>query len=208
MWIFDYSDTYGSMIPVLAIGKKFWRKKVPKDIQVLLWYFFLSIILFGYSNYLADRKINNLFIYHFFSPIELFFLTNYFSKKQILKFRWSLIISFVFLVICFFNTLCFEEIKTLNSNTQSIEFLLLLILCSFFYYKYSKSNQILNFQIQPEFWIITGFFIYFSTTILLFSFYKYAIVHYRSFLFDFWDFQEIMYIVKNALIAYGILCYK
>ncbi len=209
MWVLDYSDTYGSVFPVLAILIVFGNK-VPKTVVILFWYFIVSIILFGYSNYLADRRINNLFIYHLFSIIEITLLLYFF--KQVIKIKSVTIgikwIILLFLIISVLNFLFLESSDSLNSNTLSIEFLVIIIFCSIYYFKFSQSDQIVVFHKQPYFWIVTGFFVYFTTTLLVFSLYKYTVTSYRSFIFDFWIFQEVMYIIKNLLIAYGILCFR
>lgn len=204
----NYSDTYGSVLPLIACIV-YWHK-VPKEVFILFWYFLASIIIFGYSNYLADRNINNLYLYHMFSIIELTLLLQYFKKiielrviKKVIK--W---ITFIFLILSLLNILFLEKINSLNSNTQSLEFLLLIVFCFIYYNDLAKSNQIVFFYKQPVFWIVTGFFIYFSCTLIVFSLYKYSGRHNKSFISGFWVFQELMYLIKNMFITYGILCFK
>jgi len=204
--ILKYSDTYGSIFPLIALII-LWNK-VPKETHILLWYFISSILIFGYSNYLADKAVNNSFLYHIFSILELAILLQYFKKLVVTSLVKKVIngIIITFLILSIFNIIFLEKSNSLNSNTQSIEFLLLIIFCFIYYSNLSKTDNILFFYKQPAFWIVTGFFIYFSSTIILFSFYKYAARIDET--FSFWKFQEIMYLVKNFFITYGILCFN
>lgn len=207
-FLLKYADTYGSVLPLLVLIYK--RKLVPKENFILFWYFLLSICLFGYSNYLADRIQNNLFLYHIFSILELTLLLQYFKKiinsVVIRKLINGIII--LFLLASVLNIIFLENINSLNSNTQSLEFLLLIAFCFIYYMELARSEQIIYFFRHPVFWIVTGFFIYFSITIFIFSFYKYSERLYHTFTINFWAVQEVMYLIKNLIIAYGILCFN
>lgn len=207
-FLFDYADTYGSVIPLIAIIALF--RKVPKETFILFWYFIFSILLFGYSNYLADRSIPSVFLYHIFSVAELAFLLPYFvivTNSNGLK-KISYWVFGAFIVVSIINILLLESLNSLNSNTLAIEFLVLIVYCFIYYLRLSQSEKIIDFLKEPVFWIVTGFFVYFSLDIIVFALYKYAVNYNRRLLFDFWDFQEIMYVVKNSIIAYGILCFR
>lgn len=206
--VLDYADTYGSLLPLIVMLVH--KNKVSKEVFILFGYFIASIIVFGYSNYLADRNKNNYFLYHIFSIIELSFILCYFKivlRTKLIRFLVTTILLFFYL-FSIFNILFLEKINSLNSNTLSIEFFLMIIFCFIYYYKFSKTDKILFFQKEPNFWIVTGFFIYFSSTILIFSFYKYAAKNYKAFTINFWALQEIMYLVKNLVITYGLLCFR
>jgi hypothetical protein len=207
-FVWNYADTYGSLIPVCAI--LILKDKVAREIYILLVYFIVSILIFGYSNYLADKGINNLFLYHLFSIIELIFLLSYFKKVIVNKtiqvaIKWSI---FLFLLFSIINILFLENIQTLNSNTLAIEFFLIILLCLAYYNQLVNSNEVLLILKTPSFWIISSFLLYFSSCILMFILYKYAAKRYHSFVFDFWKVQEVMYLIKNLLITYGVLCFR
>jgi len=208
--LLKYADTYGSLIPLLAILLIFSKRKMPLEVKLLTAYFFLSFLMFGLSNYLADRHTNNLFIYHIFTVCEFIFIGLLFRviiKNQ--EFRSNIVyIILVFCVLALTNSIFSEKLTTLNSNMIAVEFLLLIIFSFFYYFQLSHSDEILVFFRIPGFWIVTGFFIYFSSCILIFALYKYAAVTNRQFVLDFWLIQVAMYIIKNVLIARGILCYR
>ena len=97
-FVWNYADTYGSLFPICAI--LLLKNRLTKEIRILLIYLITSVIVFGYSNYLADKGINNLFLYHIFSIIELILLFSYFkiiisNKKIRTAIKW---LGFLFLV--------------------------------------------------------------------------------------------------------------
>jgi len=206
--LLNYSDTYGSFFPLIALI--IYKNKVAKEVFILLWYFIISILIFGYSNYLADKRINNLFLYHIFSILELTLLLAYFKEiiESTLVKKITTWIIFGFLIFSFLNVLFLEKINSLNSNSQSLEFLLLIVFCFIYYRELANSEEVIIFYSKSTFWIVTGFFIYFSCTLIVFSLYKYTGKQNQSFISNFWIFQEIMYLVKNLFITYGILCFK
>lgn len=207
-FLLKYADAYGSLLPLIVLI--YIRKLVPKENLILFWYFLLSIGIFSYSNYLADRVQNNHFLYHIFSIVELTLLLQYFKKIINSTLIKKLIngITIFFLIASALNILFLEKINSLNSNTQSLEFLLLIAFCFAYYMELAQSEQIIYFFRHPVFWIVTGFFIYFSITIFIFSFYKYSERTYHTFTINFWAIQEVMYLIKNLIITYGILCFN
>src|SRR5215211_1720351 len=83
-WFWDYSDT---IIPVLSIAAYLSLKKLHLQDWLLLVYSFVCFFIFGLSNYLADRVINNMFLYHVFSLFEfvtvMFYSYSLFSSTRI-----------------------------------------------------------------------------------------------------------------------------
>jgi hypothetical protein len=205
-----YADTYGSLIPLIIIFIVFSKKKMPLVIRLLSWYLLFSFLLFGISNYLADKGINNLFIYHLFAVLEFLFLALIFREiiENILVKRRVIYIIVIFCFLAVLNVFLFEKLNTLNSNIAAIEFLILIILALIYYFELSNSDKILLFQRNPYFWIVSAFFIYFTSCILIFALYKYAAKTNRSFTLDFWLIQVAMYIIKNLVLSKGILCFK
>ena len=72
----------------------------------------------------------------------------------------------------------------------------------------SEFRQSFNDIYRTFILIVSSFLLYFSSCILMFILYKYAAKQYHSFVFNFWKVQEVMYLIKNILITYGILCFR
>ncbi len=206
--LLKYADTYASLIPLAILVIIFYKKKYPGYCTPLVWYFTLSIIIFGLSNYMADRHINNLFLYNIFALIELILITWFFSKILPGHFQSFFLVMTFFVLFFIFNILFLENFSSMNSNVIAIEFMIIIIYCFMYYIDLSKSDKIITFYKETIFWIVSAFFIYFSTCIMVFVFYKYAAKINRNFILDFWILQVIMYFIKNILIAKGFLCFK
>ena len=106
------------------------------------------------------------------------------------------------------NILLLENLYSLNSNTLAIRIFLIIFLCLIYYNQLVSSDKVLMIFTVPSFWIVSSFLLYFSSCILMFILYKYAAKQYHSFVFNFWKVQEVMYLIKNILITYGILCFR
>src|SRR5215216_5601605 len=95
-WFWDYSD---AGIPVLSIAAYLSLKKLHRQEWLLLVYSFVCVLTFALSNYLADRFINNMFLYHVFSLFEfltvMFYSFSLFSSTRIRSFLTTATVFYV-----------------------------------------------------------------------------------------------------------------
>ena len=206
--LLKYADTYGSLFPLATFLVIFRKIKYPDYCVPLVGYFILSILVFGFSNYLADRSINNMLVYNVFALLELVFLSWFFNKVFSGHDRFRFITLALFVVFWILNILFLEKFSSMNSNVIAVEFLIVIIYCFRYYIEFSKTDQIISFYKEPLFWIVSGFFVYFSLSVMVVVFYKYATRDDNNFILSFWKLQVIMYLIKNILIAKGLLCFK
>lgn len=205
-----YADTYGPVIPLAFILLLFRRKQMPRVLIILSWYLLISIVIFGISNYMANRFMNNLFLYHLFCIIELCFVCLLFkemirSEKVRRTIPYFLALATLLFIL---NSVFLEKINSWNSNSASVEFLIIICFSLIYYFELAGSNDILFFSKNAFFWIVSGLFVYCSGCSVLFAFYKYTAQNNIRFTLDFWIFQILMYLIKNLLITKGILCFK
>jgi hypothetical protein len=205
-----YADTYGPAIPLAFIFFIFKIKQMPRVMTILSWYLLSSVVIFGISNYMADRRINNLFLYHLFCVVELSFLLFLFREIiQSEKIRKSIpLLLLLFVLLFVLNSIFLEQMNSWNSNSASIEFLIIICFSFIYYFELANSDAILSFSTNAFFWIVSGLFVYCASCSIVFAFYKYAAPSNGNFTLNFWMFQIIMYLVKNILITKGILCFK
>src|SRR6266487_369698 len=208
-WI-GFSDTY---MPLLTIILYFllWKYTNYHEFVILL-YSIICFILFGITNILVLKKINNLAFYHVFSLVELIILSHYVLKLILHKpfsLLWFFICSFYLLFwIC--NIIFFEPLNSFNTTSAGITNLVILFLCMYYLLSLSKNEAILYFQKLPSFWIVSAFLIYSALSLLVFISYAYFVNSNKQ--------QEgsqlwaiiisMATIVKFALISVGLLCYK
>ena len=80
MYIKDIiADTILPLISLLILGSSY--KKLTAAFRIIFYYLIIVVAVFLYSNILADRQINNLFLYHLFTPIEVAFVAWFISKS-------------------------------------------------------------------------------------------------------------------------------
>lgn len=203
-----YADSIAPLIPIIAF--LFNRKQVPKRMYIILGYLFISALLYGYSNYLADRYINNMYLYHIICIIEFtcvsIFILSILKSTGLKKIIYAQ--SGFFVGFFFFNLAFLEKISTLSSNSISLEFLLLIIACSFYYYELTNSETILVYNKDGDFWVVSGFLFHFCGSFLTFAFYKYVAKTNVAFMVNFWNVQVILYVIRCLIISIGILCYR
>src|SRR6476660_219597 len=142
-WVLRNSDTYLPLLTLIVYILN-WRK-IAKQELILFFYLVVNVILFGITNLLADRGINNLFLYHLYSLLDLIAVTYYLSV--VLLKRNRLFYSIAIGYSCFWglNILIWESLSSFNSNAASLANLIILILSMYYLLQLSKSEDILNF---------------------------------------------------------------
>src|SRR6266542_1684725 len=188
----------------------FWEGVKNLGIVILLYSIF-CFILFGITNVLVLKKINNLAFYHFFSLGELMIVSHYVLKlilKKSFSLLWFLICGFYFVFwIC--NIIFLEPLNSFNTTSAVITNLLILFLCMYYLLSLSKEEEILYFQKLPSFWIVSAFLIYSALSLLIFISYAYFInSNMNKEGSQIWAIISIATIIKFVLISVGLLCYK
>src|SRR4029078_3709034 len=116
-WVFIIDAISDTLMPVVSLATGIINKtyKETRNLPILFFLAF-AVIIFAISNYLADRGINNLFLYNFFGFFETLFVFVYLFSK--LKIRSLKILSLVTLCVCLFLIL----VKILKSELNFNDF--------------------------------------------------------------------------------------
>lgn len=204
-----YADFYMPVI-TLIICLFLW-KDVAKNEPVIFLYCLVNTVLFSIADTLAHRHTNNMLFYHFDSLIELwlvsFFILRKITGKSFSTAFWAINLVYTFFFIV--NVLFLEPLKVFNSNSAGLSSLIILFLSMYYLLALSKSDDILNFQRLPSFWIISGFLIYNAVSILVLLSYKYFLyIHLPKDGDNLWGVLSVAIIVKFALISTGVLCHR
>lgn len=205
MFTFDIiADTVLPSILVCILIPAF--KQMPKGLKILFWYLLFSSVIFFISNLLADRSINNLYLYHLYTPVSFIFISLFFYSLRLSVLFNSIIqiVLYPILFFLFFNTIYFEDLSVFDSNAILVTSLLTIIFSITYYILFLvKDYQEINNKMYP-FWIISGFFIYSSGTFIIYYFLKYSSNFFNSVASQFWEIQNIILIIKNLFFAVGI----
>jgi len=204
-WFLKYSDTIVPVFSIVAIAR---LKKLHRQEWLLLVYSIACIVIFGYSNYLADRVLNNMYLYHFFSIFEFLIIILYaaplFNTRKVKVFLSVItVLYFLYWVI---NIWVWEPLTVFNSNSASIACLLILVVCGMYFLSLSSKKELLYFQKLPQFWVMTAFVLYCACSIPIILSYKYPDVFYDFNTDSAWKIQIVANCIKFVLLSYAVLC--
>ena len=178
---------------------------------LLLIYLIINILFTAVTNIMGFYNLHNVALYHFYSLFEVAFVS-YFLIKKIptrISSKAYYIINIGFGMFWLLNVVFWEPLSDFNSNTSSLANLIIMVLCMYYMLQLSKSDDILNFQKSPSFWIVSAFFVYSATSILVFAVYKYYIL--SAMLQEAQKVYSIMHVpivAKFIMLSVGLLCYK
>ncbi len=166
------SDSILPVFPALLLGSRYNKLSAPLK---LLFYFLLTTVsLFSFSNYLADRLINNLFIYHFYTILNFIVLTFFLNESfDLFKKKWNPVVFTIVTAVCTVNTLFIEPIKTFDANAVIFTNLLLVGLSIWALIKCLINQSLLEDLKYYNLLITFGIFVYAASSILVYSYFKY-----------------------------------
>lgn len=199
----NYSDTLFPFL-VLLLAVRFYKRI--KRGRLLLLYLLATVLVMGYANYLADRGINNMYLYHVYSLIEtvllLPFIEGFFKPSSRLMWLMLAGYGFVWLVTIFL----LEPLTVFNSYSASVSGFLISFFCFRYFLNLINENDILYFQKVPSFWIVSGLLFYAIASILVLSSYRYKDWFSASDIHLIWKIQQVANMIKFILLSIGLLC--
>lgn len=207
--LLELSDTimpFLSMVLYLLL----WKQIDKKD-RIWLAFFIYNILLYGYSNILSARYINNLYLYHIAAPLELVFAVFIIARTITGKnfSRQFIYISLASILFCIVDIIYWEPLDTFNSVSAGYAYLVTMIYCMFYLFNLSKSDQILHFQKLPSFWYVSAFLVYCTISLLAIASYRYfSAQNMMKQAMHIFSINLIAIIIKFAMISIGLLCYK
>ncbi len=158
------------LLPVLLF---FLNKKELKKSKQVIFFYCISIfsLRIAYNFTLAVSPQVAQIIYTFYTPIEFgiiiyFFhytLNYYFHKKAVL-------LSGILFLIYYIKSVFSSPLGEFNSLINGISLLLTLAYSFLYYYEQLRYPSTLFIYAQPDFWFITGFFMYAASAFFVFLF--------------------------------------
>ena len=205
MIIWDYSDTIMPavciliMLPVLRLIRR-------ADFAILFTYLVFTVLIKGYSNYLADRGLNNLYLYHAYTLLEVILIIPYLSllNKGFERITWIAVGLFIIFFIV--DIAFWESLKVFNSYTASAASLLVAFFCFRYLKELAGNDQVMYFQKMPSFWIVSGFLFVSVTSTLVLATYKTPMLFGEAIRTKVWYMQQAADVIRYILISIGIIC--
>lgn len=176
----------------------------------ILIYLAISSLVFGFSNYLADRNFNNLFIYNSFGVVEnifigLFIIASLTGKRS--KGLVSIIISFnllIFLIKACFDSSYLEKYSSLIMLSTALGQLMCVI---FFAFKIFQAELLSDLEFQV-FWTVGAIYVFHIGALALeFGYWRFSGQGNESTKYI-WYSYDILLILKFAIILYSFFKIK
>jgi hypothetical protein len=116
----------------------------------------------------------------------------------------SLLVGINVIYLCFaFINFAFIQRVSVNSYSQIIQALIILLLSIIYFYKLLKELPAEQLQKLPLFWIVSGFFFSNAGKLVVYSVTHYLIHFAQDNLVIVWSFHNFLAIIADLLIAYG-----
>ncbi|MCF8450226.1 MAG: hypothetical protein K9G49_10190 [Taibaiella sp.] len=196
----------GIIFPLLAAIIKY--KKLNKELKVICWYIFLAAFANLVCNSLGFNGINNMPVMHIYTPIEFTLLITFYQLllREEMSGRVLKMLIPAFLIFCIVNALFLQGIYTYNTNTKSIEALVIISL-TLAYFKKKLDKMQFDEGEKYLIYINSGLLLYFAGSFVLF-FIPSIIVPDRPLERLIWSTHATFLLVMYLLFAVALWKYK
>jgi nitrate reductase NapE component len=153
-----------------------FAKGVKKEYRIFFFYTLMVVVVESAGRWLAEElKIPNhrLFTFACFFFSCFYFFTTY---RFVNNGRRKRIISLLFLTFLLFyllNILFVQRLTEFNSYSFIAGYTLLTVACTFYYIEFINREGRITVFTEPDFFIISGYFIYSTLTAILYTIHRY-----------------------------------
>lgn len=204
---FDFIIKLAQVFIVLPLAVTFWRFRYLNKVKTLLLLLLLiSAFISTIARILWTLGQNNLFLLHYYTVLEFcgwisifYFL---FEGQKMKRFLLSTAVGFIIFAI--FNSIFWQSLDTFNSNSRSLESVILIGFSILYYFKLFRERKILQLERSAPFWINAAVLLYFSSSFLLFGFSN-LLLNLSSYkIKEVWGIHGVFLIIHYSLITIGI----
>lgn len=161
-----------SILVPLLVGI-FFRFKSFNTIKYILFILLtISVIVALFSRYLWSLKENNLYLLHFYTVLEFcgWIVIYYLLFESVIMKKILFVLGISFIVFSVVNSVFLQPLSTFNSNSRSLESIILVGLSITYFFKIFKEKKVVYLERNDLFWLNSAALIYFSGSFLLFGF--------------------------------------
>lgn len=197
--------TFSVLIPLIAGFIKFNRGS--RISYILFGYVFVSCLVDA-GGYITGRNgINNNWMSHVFVPLEyLFFSSVYYVAVRSELWKKVIYASFwLFLGFCVLNVFLWEPLDQFNGKARVLESALLIAMVLLYFYHNIKQRDEPDFLKEPLFLFSAAILVYFSGTVVIFSFLEALMQESMELARAFLNVMRVLLIMLNVVIAVVLL---
>jgi hypothetical protein len=200
-----YLDGLAPLVPIfyLLFNRKY---RYLKGLFFLLIYLFSLFSFNTLADILSFYPFPNYFVYHAELPVSFLSLLFFFRSNSEEIFYDSRFHKIGLGLILFFilNSLLFEKINSFNSVSFTLCSLYILSVCLKYFWLKSNFKGSKDILVEADFWFISGFFIYYCSSFIVFFAYKFFIETNDQLAWIAWQFQSFTLLIMCILITKGI----
>jgi hypothetical protein len=210
-FLLDYSELIASfsyLIPLVPAWIFF--RKCDAEFRLFIIILSISFIVTLAGYYTAKNYINNLWLYFSFNVVEFYLYSLLFKRLLSTRFvnRFINITIVLFVLLIILNAGNALDLNNYDSYTASFVNVAILLYCILFFNAQLNNPQITFIYKTTWFWIMTGLLLFFAGSFLIFLFTNYLMYRDVQLVVYLWTLRDFLDIIKNLLIATGLLFIK
>lgn len=184
------------------------REKHSQEIKIISYYMVLSVLALVTSFLCWKKSINNLPVNHLFTLLEFLILVWFYSKLLVgfISKKAFIVLTLFFTIFALIDSVFLESIFSFNTLGRSVEALIFIFLSFCWFIKLLNNEQILNSSESKGIsYIVGGFFIYFSGSIILFSFSTCINEMTYSLSLNIWTIHTFLLVIMYLIMSLGLI---
>ena len=178
----------------------------------IFWFLVIQLLFNSLSTIIQLFDGNNLVVYNANCIISFLILSVFFSSiLQLNKIKIIVpVVSALFLVISVINGLVFENIiNEFNSIMYGLAAFIIVVYC-FLYYLQNLLNPTQDIMHSRDFWYVTGFLTYYTSSFFIFVTFNYLTQsnnsQYNNGIKLLWPIHNLFFLVMCGYLLKGMLC--
>ena len=197
-------------LPAILLGLVKFRV-LPTALRIVVIHLLIAGLVDLAATILWNNKINNLFLLHIYTIEECGMILWFYSYvlSDAMSRRNFLYVFIGFAVLSAANSAFVQPLTRNNTYARSLEAMIVIICAVMYFYRMLSESKLKSPARTPYFWINTGFLIYFSGSLVLFTLSNYIRgPQYKQLRIDVWTLHALFAIIMYALIAVGLWKHK
>lgn len=144
-----------------------------KSIRKTPLWIFLPFLIYSFLNEVTTTalysftSINFRYLYNIYCIVSFFVYLYWFDRILKLK-LWKWIVTLVFLVAVVYDIITSDSLKQLIKTALLVQAIILLIFSVIYFVRLLNKEEVVHYQLIPEFWIILGLLVFHIAFVPLF----------------------------------------
>ena len=203
--IYNFLEPLSYLLYTFLTCYKYLSVKTFK-IKVLFAYYLFATLLISYASFLVtEGNIDNNWIYNLFFFLTICVFSYYFhsilfskTKKYLVKFLFIINVGF----FTYYDVLLKQLFETYNNHVFAFCFLSIVVYSLLYFYQLIRNVSELNILYEFDFWLISGYLLYFLSCFFIILVYGHAGIGLRRVI---WALQNIILFLSSVITITGNL---